>query len=188
MLDDLSLGLQQHQRGRLDEAARLYQQVLAARPDHDDPLHLIGVVALQQGDPARAAALIGRAVALKAGAAFYHANLADAYRALGQLDRAADCCRTALRLRPDYPEAANNLGQALLGQGKTDEAIAQFGEALRLKPDFALACSNLGNALRLRGDRNGALEHFRHAVEIDPDLAEAAGTGSTATTSSTATR
>jgi tetratricopeptide (TPR) repeat protein len=173
MPDDLSLGLQQHRRGRLDEAARLYQQVLAARPDHDDALHLLGVVALQQGHPARAAALIGRAVALKPGAAVYHANLAEAYRALGQLDRAADCCRAALRLRPGYAEAANNLGLAVLGQGKTDEAIAQFGEALRLKPDYAMACNNLGNALRLRSDRNGALEHFRHAVAIGPDLAEA---------------
>jgi tetratricopeptide (TPR) repeat protein len=173
MHDALSLGLQQHQRGRLDEAARLYQQVLAARPDHDDALHLIGVVALQQGKPARAAALIGRAVALKPGAAVYHANLAEAYRALGQLDRAADCCRTALRLRPHYPEAANTLGLALLGQGKTDDAIAQFGEALRLKPDSAMACNNLGNALRLRGDLKEAEKHFRLAVELAPSLAEA---------------
>jgi tetratricopeptide (TPR) repeat protein len=173
LLDDLSLGLQQHRRGRLDAAARLYQQVLAARPDHDDALHLIGVVALQQGDPDRAAVLIGRAVALKPGAAMYHANLAEAYRALGQLDRAADCCRTALRLRPHYPEAANNLGMALLGQGKTDEAIAQFGEALRLKPNYAMACNNLGNALRLRGDLDEAMAHFRHAVAMDPGLAEA---------------
>jgi tetratricopeptide (TPR) repeat protein len=173
MLDDLRLGLQQHQRGRLDEAARLYQQVLAARPDHDDALHLIGVVALQQGDPAHAAALIGRAVALKPGAAIYHANLGEAYRALGQLDRAADCCRTALRLRPHYPEAANNLGLALLGQGKTDDALAAFGDALRLKPDYAMACNNLGNALRLRGDLKEAETHFRRAVAMAPSLAEA---------------
>ncbi len=173
MTDDLRLGLQQHQRGRLDEAATLYRQVLAARPDHPDALHLLGVVAHQQGDHARAADCIGRAVALRPGAADYHANLAEAYRALGQLDRAADCCRTALRLQPNYPAAANNLGLVLLAQGRSDEAIAQFQQALRLKPDYGMACNNLGNALRLRGDLDGALAHFRRAAQIEPRLAEA---------------
>jgi tetratricopeptide (TPR) repeat protein len=173
MNDVLRLGLQQHQRGRLAEAATLYRQVLAARPEHPDALHLLGVVALQQGDPARAAGLIGRAVALRPGAADYHANLGEAYRALGQLDRAADCCRAARRLQPDFAAAANNLGLVLLAQGQADEAVAQFREALRLKPDYGMACNNLGNALRLRGDLDGALAHFRRATEMDPDLAEA---------------
>ncbi len=173
MTDDLRLGLQQHQRGHLDEAARLYQRVLAARPDHPDALHLLGVVAHQQGDHARAAECIGRAVAVRPGAADYRANLAEAYRALGQLDRAADCCRTALRLQPNYPAAVNNLGLVLLAQGQTDQAIAQFQQALRLKPDYGMACNNLGNALRLRGDLDGALDHFRRAAQIDPRLAEA---------------
>jgi tetratricopeptide (TPR) repeat protein len=171
--DVLHQAVQQHQLGRLGEAARLYQVILAVQPGHLEALHLLGVVAHQQGDHARAIDLIARAVGGNRGNAMYHANLAEAYRALGHLDRAADCCRTALRLRPHYPEAANNLGMALLDQGKNDEAIAQFGEALRLKPDYAMACNNLGNALRLRGDLSGALEHFRRAVEIGPDLAEA---------------
>jgi tetratricopeptide (TPR) repeat protein len=173
MNDNLSLGLREHQRGRLDEAARLYRNVLAGQPDHPDALHLLGVVALQQGDHRRAADHIGRAIARNPGNAAYHTNLGEAYRALGQLDRAADCCRTALRLQPQSAEAANNLGLVLLAEGRTDEAIAQFREALRLKPDYGMACNNLGNALRLRGDLDGALSHFRRATEIDPNLAEA---------------
>jgi tetratricopeptide (TPR) repeat protein len=172
MSDDLGLGLQEHQRGRLDEAARLYRNVLGAEPEHPDALHLLGVVALQQGDHRRAADHIARAVAGNPGNAAYHANLAEALRGLGQIDRAADCCRTALRLQPDYAEAANNLGMVRLAQGRLDEAADDFREALRLKPDFAMACNNLGNALRLRGDFDGALAHFRRAAQIDPNLAE----------------
>jgi tetratricopeptide (TPR) repeat protein len=173
MTDELTLGLQEHQRGRLGEAARLYHNVLAAHPEHPDALHLLGVVALQQGDLHRAADHIGRAVARNPGNAAYHANLAEAFRGLGQLDRAADCCHTALRLQPQSAEAANNLGLVLLAQGRTDEAVAQFREALRIKPDYGMACNNLGNALRLRGDLDGAVAHFRRATEIDPSLAEA---------------
>ncbi|HEV3168626.1 MAG TPA: tetratricopeptide repeat protein [Isosphaeraceae bacterium] len=173
MPDTLQFALQHHQHGRLHEAARLYEVLLAAQPGHLEALHLLGVVAHQKGDHARAVLLIGRAVAGNPNNAMYHANLAEVYRALGQFDQAVASCRVALRLRPHFPEAVNNLGMALLGQGKTDEAVAQFAEALRLKLDFAMASNNLGNALRLRGDRDEAETHFRRAVATDPGLAEA---------------
>ena len=173
MADTLQIALQHHQRGRLEEAAQLYQAILADQPRHVEALHLLGVVAHQKGDHARAVLLIGRAVAADPNNAIYHANLAEAYRMLGQLDRAVASCQVALGLRPHYPEVANNLGLALLGQGKTDEAIAQFAEALRFKPDFAMACNNLGNALRQRGDLQEAETHFRSAVAMEPGLAEA---------------
>src|SRR5262249_43191959 len=102
----LDTALALHQRGALDDAARAYQGVLAEDPDQADALHLLGLIAHQRGDSPRAVELIGRAVALRPGVAAYHANLAEAYRALGQLDRAAGCCRTALRLNPNQAEAA----------------------------------------------------------------------------------
>jgi len=48
MQDHLNNGLGYHQRGLLDDAARLYDAALAADPEHPDALHLLGVVALQQ--------------------------------------------------------------------------------------------------------------------------------------------
>jgi tetratricopeptide (TPR) repeat protein len=173
MPDDMSLALEQHRRGLLDQAARLYRQVLASRPDHPDALHLLGVVAYQQGDHVRAAEWIGRAIARNAGAAAYHANLGEVYRALGQVDRAIACCQAALHLQPNHAEAANNLGNILLERGQVESAAEQFRAALRARPDFALACNNLGNALRLLGDNAAALAHFRRAVQLDPNLPQA---------------
>jgi len=173
MQDHLNNGLGYHQRGLLDDAARLYDAALAADPEHPDALHLLGVVALQQGRPQQAADLILRAIARRPGAAIFHANLAETYRVLGRLDRASAACRTALQLQPHFPESANNLGLVLLAQGQIDEAISSFQTALRQRPDFAMACNNLGNALRSLGDRAGAVAHFRRALKIDPHLAEA---------------
>jgi tetratricopeptide (TPR) repeat protein len=173
MRNDLLSALQYHQAGHLDEARRIYQDLLRADRDSADAWHLLGVLAHQQRQHDRAAEMIGRAVALNPGASLYHANLAEVYRALGRLDRAEDCCRTALCLQPDYPEAANSLGLILLARGQTGEAVAQFRLAFRLRPGFAMACNNLGNALRCQGDTTGALAHFRLALEREPTLAEA---------------
>ena len=173
MHDDLSEALQHHQSGRLDAAARLYEQILTRDGDDADALHLLGVVAFQRGDYPQAVERIGRAIALNPGAAPYYCNLAEAYRMSGQLDRAAACCRTALRLQPDYPEAHNNLGMARLAQGDAADAAEQFRAALRLRPDAALFHNNLGNALRAQGARAEAVSHFRQAAQLAPALAEA---------------
>jgi tetratricopeptide (TPR) repeat protein len=173
MQDPLQVAIQHHQLGRLQEAGRIYQSVLARNPNHPDALHLLGVVAHQLGQHQQAAQLISRAIALRSSVPAYYANLAEVWRALGQLDKAVECCRIALRLQPNYPEAINNLGLALLQVGKIAEAIDQFQAALQLRPNFAMAHNNLANALRTQGDLEAAIHHFRQAVECDPKLAEA---------------
>src|SRR5262245_51528223 len=110
MKDTLATALEHHQSGRLDRAAQLYQQILAMEPDHADALHLLGVASLQQGNAQRAIELIGRAIAVNPSNAIFYCNRAEAYRHLGQLDWAANCCLTAKQLNPNLFEAANTLG------------------------------------------------------------------------------
>jgi tetratricopeptide (TPR) repeat protein len=113
MDDALQTAFEHHQRGRLQEACQLYQAILARDPHHADAIHLLGVAAHQMGAHRQVAELIGRAISLCPAVAAYHANLAEVWRALGRLDQALACGRTALQLQPDSPEAANNLGLAL---------------------------------------------------------------------------
>ncbi|HLN26326.1 MAG TPA: tetratricopeptide repeat protein [Gemmataceae bacterium] len=169
MHDILTTAIELHQSGQLGPAAQLYQKILVQEQDNAAALHLLGVLHDQQGQHARAVEEIGRAVALRPNVPAFHANLAEAYRSLGQFDRAAGCCRTALRLWPDYPEAHCNLGLALQGLGRHAEAAEQFHRALRLRPDFAAAHNNLGITLRELSQFDDALDHFRRAVELAPD-------------------
>ncbi|MGO9467835.1 MAG: tetratricopeptide repeat protein [Isosphaeraceae bacterium] len=162
-----------HQAGELIAAARGYHAVLVRDPNHADAAHLLGVVFHQQGQSAKAIELISKAVALRPSVAAFHANLAEAYRAIGQFERAAGCCRTALQLWHDYPEAHNNLGLALQALGRTDEALEHFEAALALRPDDAMTHSNIGTVYRVLGKTDEALEHFRRAVALNPNLAQA---------------
>jgi tetratricopeptide (TPR) repeat protein len=167
----LSAGIRLHRGGRFDEAATIYQHILTGNPNHADALHLLGVLSQQRGQPRQAIGLIGRAIARKPGVASFHANLAEAHRALGQFDRAVSAAQTALKLRPGNAEAANNLGLALLDQGNTEQAIHWFREALSSRLDEAMVHNNLGSALRQARQSCEALTHFRRAVELNPTLA-----------------
>src|SRR5947209_2959975 len=111
MSDPLQAAIAHHQAGRLDQAEPLYRQ-LAERgtgPVRADALHLLGVIATQRGNPARAVELIEQALAVNPDTAVYYSNLAEAYRAAGQPDRAIEQARTAIRLAPKSAEAFNNL-------------------------------------------------------------------------------
>jgi tetratricopeptide (TPR) repeat protein len=173
MQDVLTAAIEMHRSGQLGAASQLYQRVLAREQGNAEALHLLGVLHHQQGNNARAIELIGRAVAIKPNSHIYHANLAEAYRALGDFERAAGCCRAALSIWADYPEALCNLGAALQGLGKSTEAVEHLERALALRPNFVVAHSNLGIALRDLGRKDEALEHFRRAVELDPAFAPA---------------
>jgi tetratricopeptide (TPR) repeat protein len=173
MQDVLTAAIEMHRSGQLGPASQLYQKVLAREHENAEAMHLLGVLHHQQGHHARAVELIGRAVALRPNSHIYHANLAEAYRALGDFERAVGCCRAALAIWPNYPEALCNLGAALQALGQSAEAVEQLRRALELRPDFVVAHSNLGIALRDVGQKDEALEHFRRAVELDPSFAPA---------------
>jgi tetratricopeptide (TPR) repeat protein len=170
---DLPTAYALHQAGRYADAARVYQALLERDPDDPAALHLFGALHQQCGHSARAIELIGRAIALRPEVADFHANLAEAQRALGQHEQAVASCRAALCLRPDYPEALNNLGLTLHELGRHDEAISQFEAALALQPDFALAQNNRATALRALGQTSEAVEAYRAALALDPTLGQA---------------
>jgi len=171
MCIDLNTAWQLHQERRYADAARCYHTLVERDPADAAALHLFGVLHHQNGYHARAVELIGRAIAVRPDAAAYHANLAEVHRALSQNEEAAACCRTALHLQPNYPEAANNLGLAVFDRGRYTEAIEQYRAALGMRPDFAMAQNNLGNALRELGRIDEALDAFRAALALDADHA-----------------
>lgn len=170
--DTLQEALASHQQGRFREADRLYGEVLEHQPNNADALHLSGVIAMQTGNPRLAVERIVRAIAFASNADFY-SHLGEAYRQLGDPERAIQACRAALLIDSGHVGALNNLGVALMEHGKTIEARQVLAEAVRLSPGFAAAHNNLGNALRMLGNREGAVAAFERAVEADPAYGEA---------------
>ena len=59
---------------------------------------------------------------------------------------AAEAQRSAVTLRPAFPEAWNELGFALRNQGRYTESLQAYDEALRLRPNFPEALEYLGEA------------------------------------------
>ena len=84
--------------------------------------------------------------------------------ALGQIARAVEHLRQAVRLQPNYAEAHENLGVALMQQGKLPEAAACLQKALSLAPDDAAAHHNLGLTFRMLGRLEEGVASLRQAM------------------------
>jgi len=162
-----------HQAGQLERASALYRTVLTADPNNADALHLLGMVALQQGEAKTAAELIRKAIALHDREAAYHFHLALALQTLNDMQGAVAGYRRALALNPDDPDIYNNMGNALAAQDMPDEAIAAFRRALALQPGNAVAHNNLGNVQRTMRLWDEAEASFRMAADLQPGFAGA---------------
>jgi predicted TPR repeat methyltransferase len=169
----LQLALAQHQRGELDNARHAYLAILETAPAHANALHLLGVVARQQGEPARAAELIGRAIAIDPHQATMHCNLGAAWQDLGAPDKALASYDAALALVPAYALAWSNRGNSLRQLGRSSDACASYAQALALRPAYPEALCNLAIALHDLGRDDEAMGAADAALRLRPRYLDA---------------
>ena len=162
------LAVAQHRAGRLNEAARGYQEILKIQPGHLDALHMLGLVFFQAGQHQKALELIRQALSGKPDDSGCHVDYGLALAATGQIDAAIAEYRQAISLQPDCVPALNNLANLLQKHGNLDEAIDALSRVVSINPNLAEAHNNLGNALREIGDLDGAIESFERAESINP--------------------
>jgi len=162
-----------HQQGQLAQAQALYRQALSIEPTNPDALHLLGVIALQTGNPAQTIDLVSKAIAIDPRQPEFHSNLALAYNGVGELDKAAEHFRKALALKPAFAEVQNNLANLYKSLGQIPQALECYQKAIALKPDYVAAQSNRLLALNyIDSDPQWvAGEHRRWAEAIESSLA-----------------
>lgn len=154
----LQTGAQLHQAGQLEQAKKIYQDILAHEPEHADALHLLGVIAYQHHELDEAIEMIGRALHIKPDAAPFHNNIGNAYKDHGRPDEARQHYERAIQIDPKFAEPHNNIGNLLVAQDRAQEALAYYEQALLLRPNYSDAMINLANALTAAGEYQRATQ------------------------------
>lgn len=162
-----------HRAGRLDEADKLYQELLKSIPDQADALNLSGLISFQQGKAARAIVLLNRAVAARPKFADALNHLGMAQRKLGQTPEALKSFAQSVEAEPGNAEAHNNLGNARKDMGDLEGAATAYRQAVSLAPHAAEPRYNLGNVLRDLEDHDGAMAAYAEVLDLTPNHVEA---------------
>lgn len=164
MTDRFQEALGLHRSGRLDEAGRMYAEILQENPWHADSLNLLGVVWHQKGEAERAVELIRRAIQLTPNQPHFFVNLASALRALGRHGEAIDAARIALDRRPRLAEAQLALALSLQATGQKEEAEATLLQMAADHPFDSRGPQALGNLYRESGRFEEALAAYQEAL------------------------
>jgi predicted O-linked N-acetylglucosamine transferase (SPINDLY family) len=169
----LEQGLALHHAGRLNEARACYQKALRWQPQNPDALHLLGLIALQSGQPDRAVELIGKALGADPGNAAARYNLGCAQSTLGRNDAAIASFDAAIALKSDYAEAHHNRGSALHALQRYEAAIASYDQAIALQPGYADAYYSRGVTLCELQRYEAAIASYDAAIALRADYAAA---------------
>lgn len=162
-----------HEAGRLDEAAELYQRIIADHPDHAEALNGLGVLAFQRRDLTVAAEYLSLAVESTPREASYHGNLGAAYAAMGRFDTAKSALERAVKLDPMAADIHSSLGAMHRGLGHEEAAVEACRRAIELNPELYEAHSNLALALLGLGRTEEAVVAAEAAVAANATDASA---------------
>ena len=143
--------------GRVEEALRLYVQMLGTNPKDVEILLITGhiCVSLQKFEDAKD---------------FYRRVLeiepwnADARQNLDKLPKNLSGTDVSQSVEEMYQAA-----QKAVTEGRGQEAIQMLETLLAASPEHAQAHNDLGVLLYRAGDKNLALDHYEKAVQLDPN-------------------
>lgn len=172
-MQKLEAGYQAQRSGDLEQAERLYKQVLDSEKDNIHALNLLGMLCVNSFRPDEAISYIEQALQRVPDNPQSHTNIGLAYKDCGDAKKAAHHFRESIKLDPDNPDVYNNLGNVLRVLDKPKEAVQSYEKALQLNRDFAECWSNLAAALNETGQQKPALKAVGRALELDPSLAQA---------------
>lgn len=149
-------------------AHALCLKILSADPRHADALFLLGMLAAEHGNFAKALELVERALAVTPDSPEYHAQRG---RCLIALHRPREAFEAALRAEQAPSASALTLdtaGVVMTRAGAHAEALAPFRRAVERDPGKAQYHYNLGASLQFVGDFIGAAGEYRRAIGLDP--------------------
>ena len=177
------LGRALQSQEKIQEALEAYTVALRRKPADPDVRYWLGVASWFEKNWSQAAAQWEALIVENPDhAAFPKAweelprayfNLGTARRESGDLDKAVEAYKEALRLRPDYADAHLNLGDLYGDSGKYSLALASLRRVERLRPDDIRVYLGLGVVYLGQDSLRLAQDQFSRALELDKRSAEA---------------
>ena len=165
-------GISFHQKGELQQAEQLYQQVLQDQPQNANAYHLLGIIAYQVGRHNVAIDLINQAIGIDNRQPVFFGNLGNILQGQKRQEEAIQAYQHAIELNPENEEIQNDLGNALTELGHFQQAAHAYHKVVKITPNNPNAYYNLGNTFRELGQLQQAIEAYGKALALNPNDAE----------------
>lgn len=156
------------ERGRQDQAAKLFEEILSGNVEDTRALHAISLLAIEQRRYKAATKWLTKLVKLEPTNSAAFIDLATALHHQGHIKQAVLSLKCALKQDPKSTAALNNLGIIYQEQGLYDQALEIFNNAIEIEDGIAEIHNNLGNTYKELEDYSLALVSYQKALALNP--------------------
>ena len=158
------------ERGLRVAELRVVEELVAAFPQSDDAVYLLGLAHHEQGDTESAMKFWKRSLEIDPSRADANDSLGHALLLRDDYEKAEEYFRKALAIDPTLGTANARLASALIHQGKMREAATILEKAQSLNAD---GHRQLGEAYQHLGEFEKARASYTKAIGLNANLAEA---------------
>ncbi len=169
----LQIALSLHQAGQLDEAAKLYRQIIAADQNDCYALHYLGLIEAARGDFLQASTLLQRSLSGTPPNGQFVENYATILFQAENYELALAVARDGLAADKSSVALLYISAVALFKLQRYEEAVNRFDALLALAPQHVMAINERGAALAALEHYEAALASFAKALALQPRYAEA---------------
>ncbi|MFO1012052.1 MAG: tetratricopeptide repeat protein [Planctomycetota bacterium] len=163
-----ALGDVLRRQGRPSDALELLRDNALRQPTSSFARRSLAVALAQAREFPAARAEFEAAIALDPNDWESLSGLGGVFYELGDLTKAAETLRKALRVRPEMDGAHYNLGVVLEAQNDLENAALEYAAALQLNPELARAAHKLAILRVAADDVRGALRELTYGLEHSP--------------------
>ena len=162
-----------HRQGRLGEAARIYEAVIAREPNNAEARHYLGALLASAGRLGDAKALMKRALELKPREFLYLENYIGVLVLAEDFAEALELSRKALERQPSNANVLYLQAASLQKLDRLEEARAAFAALLRLAPNHPAGRKGYAVTLCRIGEQEEALRIVEALIAEQPRFADA---------------
>ena len=164
----LEQGIFLHKKNSLNEAKKIYKEIIEIEKDNFQAIHFLGVIFCQQKDYNTGIELIEKS--LKINNKNYSAlnNLGNFFLELKKYPEAIEKYKKALKLNENYTAAIYNLGNAYKAISKYRIALEYYYKAIISNPKFFEAYYDYAELLERIGRIEDALKYYYKLLELNP--------------------
>ena len=169
-----------------DSSALLMKEAIRLQPNFVNPYVSLGEIARTRENFPEAKSYYYKALQLSKGDDTHNAylGLAIIYCITGQqaggrglnpapyYDSAQYCFRTALKVKPYFPEAHSNYGNFFDMMHNFDSSLKEYSLSILQNPDMYASYLNRARLLQRHNKCDEAFKDFTRALEVSPDMGE----------------
>jgi predicted O-linked N-acetylglucosamine transferase (SPINDLY family) len=165
----LEKGVFLHKKNSLDEAKKIYKEILEIEKENFQAIHLLGVIFFQQKDYVQGIQFIEKSLQINNKNYSALNNLGNIFLELKKYPLAIEKYKKALNLNKNYTAAIYNLGNAYKAISEYKIALEYYSKAIISDPKFFDAYYDYAELLERTGRTEDALKYYSKLLELSPE-------------------